>query len=106
VSCAGLGPSLAVSRLTLASRRSQVRGTTCFWPFPPGEVDISIRQTLELGATGSHQNAADGHRRDDAAKCRSNWADHTARSRRERQSVILLPAARFAAPTFVFDESR
>jgi hypothetical protein len=33
-----------------------------------GEVVISIQQTLELGVTGSHQNAADGHRRDDAAK--------------------------------------
>jgi hypothetical protein len=31
-------------------------------------VGSSDRQTLEVGVTGSHQNAAAGHRRDDAAK--------------------------------------
>jgi hypothetical protein len=41
----------------------------------------------------SHQNAAGGHRRDDAA------------CRRERQPVILLPAASFAPPSFVFAEA-
>src|SRR5258705_9418371 len=51
---------------------------------------LSDRQTIEIGVTGSHQNAAAGHRRDDAA------------CRRERQTVILLPAASFATPSFVF----
>jgi hypothetical protein len=54
----------------------------------------SVQQTLEVGVSGSHQNAAAGHRRDDAAK--------SARA----PTVILLPAASFATPSFVFAEPR
>jgi len=75
-----------------------------------GEAVISIRKTLELGVTGSHQNAAAGHRamtpRSAVPTARTIKNVGTARSRREPKQLSLMPAARFATPTFVFDESR